>query len=173
MCIFAACNKEEQVTEKAVPSINVTSESINQDGRLLTITAADHAPNDPLGKNQSPELSWEAVDEANSYAVCMFDTDANWLHWMVTNVEATSVKQGEFDNTVYVGPYPPKGSGEHTYQIEVFALKEAANKKVGKLDAKNTYKTLIDELNKTEDGTSNIIGRGTISGKFANGDNTQ
>ena len=33
-------------------------------GKLLTVCAAAHSPNRPLGENRSPELSWDDVPGA-------------------------------------------------------------------------------------------------------------
>ena len=43
--------------------MNVTSKSI-VGGKLLTVCAAAHSPNSPLGENRSPELSWDDVPGA-------------------------------------------------------------------------------------------------------------
>ena len=109
-----------------VPQIAVSSDSIDEAGNLLAETAADKSPNNPLGSNESPQLTWDAVDGAAYYAVCMFDEDANWLHWLVLDLEETGLEQGAFTSPgEYVGPYPPANSGQHHYRIEVFALKQA------------------------------------------------
>ena len=153
-----------------VPEITVGSDSITSDGKLLTACAADKAPNDPRGANQSPQLSWDAVDGAGCYAAVMFDEDASWLHFLVTDIEQTSLEQGAYTSTdVYVGPYPPKTAGRHNYRIEVFALKQAPDEAAGKMDAVNQYAGIIDALDAPGD---NILARGHVVGTYANGDDT-
>lgn len=85
----------------------MASTSVTDDGKLLTATAAAER-NNPPGENQSPAVSWETVEGANYYAVMLFDTDANWLHFFVTNITATELTQGQYTATnTYIGPYHP------------------------------------------------------------------
>jgi len=106
-----------------VPTISVSSSSI-VDEKFSSTIAADKKSNDPIGENHSPALSWEAVKDANYYAVIMFDETANWLHLFVTDIIDTQLSEGTYtDTNTYIGPYPSKSSGEHTYRIEVFAIK--------------------------------------------------
>ncbi len=124
--LFSGCGNGGTFSDVSldVPTITVTSPSI-VGGKLLTAVAADKKPNSPLGENQSPALSWESVEDANYYAIIMFDESANWLHFFKTDITTTSIEQGKYtDSEVYVGPYPPKSSGLHNYRIEVFAIKE-------------------------------------------------
>ena len=60
----------------------------------------------------------------------MVDESANyWSHLVTTDVTENHLASGANisthtpdDNFSYVGPYPPEGSGPHTYTIYVFAL---------------------------------------------------
>lgn len=94
------------------------------------------------GENVSPNLSWTTnrIDIA-SYALLMYDTHAvanNYVHWCVTGIPAstTSLAEGasgtgfatEWTNGYtagYEGPFPPPGSGEHTYKFKVVGLNTA------------------------------------------------
>jgi phosphatidylethanolamine-binding protein (PEBP) family uncharacterized protein len=152
-----------------VPQIAVVSASINEAGELPRETAANKKPNDPLGNNQSPHLSWEPVEGAAYYAVCMFDEDANWLHWLVLDVLKTELAQGEYTSRkYYVGPYPPKNKGSHRYRIEVFALKRSTDNLVLKVDARQVYSDIVKYLNRSGNGESNIMARGYIVGTYEN-----
>jgi phosphatidylethanolamine-binding protein (PEBP) family uncharacterized protein len=148
-----------------VPTITVTSSSINSNGRLLTTTASAG------GSNQSPQLSWSAVSGAACYAIFMVDETAGyWLHWRVTNVNKTNLAQGEtISGSQYKGPYPPHAY-DHNYRIEVFALKQASGASIGTFDNENNYTNMVNQLNAVGDG-DNIVGRGHIIGKYKNGDN--
>jgi phosphatidylethanolamine-binding protein (PEBP) family uncharacterized protein len=152
-----------------VPEIAVSSGSIDEAGNLLIETAADKNPNSPLGSNESPQLTWDAVNGAAYYAVCMFDEDANWLHWLVMDLEETGLEQGAFtSHSEYVGPYPPANSGQHHYRIEVFALKRATDNVILKLDAQQSYSEIVRYLNRSGNGESNILARGHLVGTFEN-----
>ncbi|MCL2747475.1 MAG: hypothetical protein FWE59_02330 [Oscillospiraceae bacterium] len=149
--------------------IAVSSASIGAAGELPIEVAADKGPNDPPGDNQSPQLSWDAVDGAAYYAVCMFDEDANWLHWLVLDLEKTELAQGEYTaHSNYVGPYPPKNSGRHHYRIEVFALHEAPDHVALRIDAKQAYSEIVRSLDQSGNGEQNTIARGHIIGHYEN-----
>jgi phosphatidylethanolamine-binding protein (PEBP) family uncharacterized protein len=148
-----------------VPTFDVKSSSINSSGRLLTTTAYER------GSNQSPQLSWDGVSGAACYAIFMVDESAGyWLHWRATNVNKTSLTQGEsISEAQYKGPYPPHAY-DHNYRIEVFALKRAPETAIGNFDAENNYTNMVNQLNAVGGG-DNIIGRGHIIGKYKKGDN--
>ena len=158
-------------TNLKVPTLTITSSSIVK-GKLLTVTAADKKPNAPLGENQSPALSWESVEGANYYAVIMFDETANWLHFLVTDITDTQIEQGKYSGAkVYIGPYPPKSTGVHTYRVEVFAIKEKPNNAIGEVDSKGSYSGIVNNLNQVGGHSDNILARGYITGTYQNGAN--
>lgn len=155
-----------------VDSIAITSSSVSEDGKLFTVTAAKEH-NDPSGENQSPAVSWESVEGANYYAVVMFDVDANWLHFMVTDITDTELVQGAYtDSATYVGPYPPKSAGTHTYRIAVFAIKEQPNDTIAKVDSRQSYAGLVNHLNQVGGNSDNIIAYGYVEGTYTHGDRT-
>jgi phosphatidylethanolamine-binding protein (PEBP) family uncharacterized protein len=169
---FSGCTHGHRMFEDIaldVPEIAVSSDSIDAAGGLLIETGADKKPNNSLGRNQSPQLTWEAVDGAAYYAVCMFDESAHWLHWLVLDLEKTELMQGAYTSrSDYIGSYPPANSGRHTYRIEVFALKRATDKVILKLDEKQSYLEIIRYLNRSGNGESNIIARGYVIGTYEN-----
>lgn len=154
------------------PVITVTSQSITADGRLLT-ACANGKNTKPKGENLSPQLTFTPVEGAAVYAVLMFDTDANWLHMAVWDVTETTLKAGRFaDKKQYVGPYPPKGTGDHHYVIEVFALKAAPDKVAAKMNASNKYEKIVKSLDVAGGQEGNILLRGSVTGLYRHGDNT-
>lgn len=154
-------------------SLLVTSQSITAQGRLLTLTAANQKPNSPRGENQSPQLSFTPVEGATVYAILMFDTDASWLHWAVTDVTETELSQGQYTNKKqYIGPYPPKGSGEHHYRIEVFALKASPDKPSFRMNNRNNYEKIVASLDKANGEDGNILQRGSVEGLYQHKDDT-
>lgn len=172
--LLAACGKgKANMTDSiTVPTITVSSSSITEGGRLLTACAADKAPNDPMGENQSPALSWQAVSGAACYAVVMFDTDANWLHWLAVTRENTLDLGAYGADTGYTGPYPPTGTGRHSYRIEVFALAQDPGSTNVKLDSAQPWEAVVDSLDKADGEAGNILARGYVTGTYEHGDDT-
>ena len=76
--------------------------------------------------NVSPALRWNAVAGAKSYALVMEDPDAPtptpFVHWMASNIPATTTSLAEGGGAGYFGPRPPVSDGPHHYHFEVFAL---------------------------------------------------
>lgn len=94
------------------------------------------------GGNQSPALRWHNPPAGTrSYAVTMFDPDANFWHWIAfdiavgaygLNADAGSPHSGnapgdtvqlknDFGQAGYAGPCPPPGKAHH-YVITVYAV---------------------------------------------------
>ena len=57
-------------------------------------------------------------------------------------------------------------------RIEVFAMKEKPKDKVGKMDAINSYKDIINNLIQVGNNSNNILARGHITATYKYGDNT-
>lgn len=94
------------------------------------------------GRNVSLPLTWSGeVPGVASYAVVMIDRHPaarSWVHWALVDLppSITAVEEGASPNVVapareltntfgsagYGGPQPPRGSGDHTYAITVYAL---------------------------------------------------
>ena len=95
--------------------MKVTSESLAGDRWIYDITNTEN------GLNLSPQLSFDEVAGASYYVIYMVDESANnWVHWYA-EVSQTDLEQGANPGQ-YIGPYPPEGSGDHTYTIYVYAL---------------------------------------------------
>jgi Raf kinase inhibitor-like YbhB/YbcL family protein len=97
----------------------------------------------PGGRNLSPQVSVHDVPKGTkSLALTVIDRHRvakNWIHWLVINIPPSTVEIEDgssmksmpagsvelintFDFKGYGGPQPPKGSGEHQYEIAVYAL---------------------------------------------------
>ncbi|HET7811057.1 MAG TPA: YbhB/YbcL family Raf kinase inhibitor-like protein [Steroidobacteraceae bacterium] len=98
------------------------------------------------GEGVSPELWWEKVDGAKSYALILEDPDARtdmpFVHWVAYNIppDRTSLPEGlearpqlsdpkgllqgrtSKGEVGYFGPRPPVGDPPHHYHFQVFAL---------------------------------------------------
>jgi len=98
------------------------------------------------GDGVSPEIWWDKVDGAKSYALILEDPDAKaprpFVHWVAYNIPAdrTSLPEGLQEqerltepegllqgrtskgSVGYFGPRPPEGDPPHHYHFQVFAL---------------------------------------------------
>jgi phosphatidylethanolamine-binding protein (PEBP) family uncharacterized protein len=170
--MFGACDNGNTGSGET-EGITVSSESIKS-GRWLTVCGANNGINNANGQNKSPQLTWTAVSTAEYYAVIMFDTTANWLHWLVTDIDknTTSLGLGAYTSTSqYVGPYPP-ANGPHSYKVTVFALKQAPAGSMGEMDNSGTYSTIVSNLDNVG-GSGNIIAQGSVTATYTNGQNVQ
>jgi Raf kinase inhibitor-like YbhB/YbcL family protein len=94
----------------------------------------------------SPEITWNGVDGARSYALVMEDPDATtvkpFVHWVAWNIppDTTALPEGLQEqprltamhgllqgrtsrgSVGYFGPRPPVGDPPHHYHFQVFAL---------------------------------------------------
>lgn len=173
--LSTGCGIGETFTDVSldIPTITVASTSIVE-SKLLASIAAKKDSNELDGENQSPAVSWELVEDANYYAVIMFDESANWLHFFVTDITTTEIEEGMYTNVkTYIGPYPPKSSGAHTYRIEVFAIKKKPNYPIGEIDSRESYSSIVNHLNQVGGNSDNILARGYITGTYQNGANLE
>ncbi len=105
----------------------------------------------------------------------------NWVHLYADDVHKTKLASGanqtEYDGNPsfkYVGPYPPAGSGDHTYTIYVYALKGKPDFELDAevdepwLQADDLY---YDHLNISKRGDintyGNVLAYGYISGVYS------
>lgn len=163
-CQNSKDNSQATVDVSTLPTFTVTSTSINNDGRLLKATANS-------GDNKSPQLEWESQENVSCYAIYMYDISAgNWMHMKLLNITDTSLDLGYCDSSSYIGPYPPSGSGDHTYKVVVYALKEAADETPGYLDNECNIEKIESALDTHNGESGNIISTGSIEGMYKSGD---
>ena len=169
----------ESTTEKK--TVEETTEAVFSESDVATIEVKSKDLHDGVwdskitytenGANVSPQLSWEAVEGADSYVIYMVDnTAASWMHWKSKDVKKTKLKQGWADSKEYVGPYPPGGT--HEYEIYVIALKKPVSEVYGSFDSSNIgFKENKYNCNITDDGEEgNILAIGTLAGTYTAGD---
>ena len=158
-------------------TMTVTSEDL-QDGKWN-----DRITNTENGENLSPEISFDKVEGAEYYFIYMVDETANnWVHWVATDVREEELGTGanikEYKDNPdfkYVGPYPPAGSGEHTYTIYVYALKGKPDSDIepefDEVSFSGDY-MYYDYLSISRRGNpneyGNVISYGYLSGTFTN-----
>ena len=95
------------------------------------------------GKNISIPLVWKNVP-AGTKSFCLSIVDIhpvaqNWIHWLVINIppQVTFIEEGaskkkmpkgsvelrsSFGDIGYGGPQPPRGTGDHSYVVTLYAL---------------------------------------------------
>lgn len=164
---LSACSKKVEIDNSLISNYNifdVKSDNLHNGKWDDVISYTDK------GENHSPQLSWEEVEGASSYAIYMVDTSVEyWIHWKEIDIKDTNLPEGFSDKTEYVGPYPPSG-GTHTYEVYVIALKNPVDRMKGGLNSLNPkFTTFIDCLDTDIDGnTGNILGAGHLVGTFTN-----
>ncbi|HHV30666.1 YbhB/YbcL family Raf kinase inhibitor-like protein [Acetivibrio mesophilus] len=164
---FAACSKPKQSVKTIKPGeeIEITSSSLNSDGKWKSVITLS------LGENKPPQLSWTPVETASCYAIYMIDISAsNWCHWIAKDVKVTELELGaELENSQYIGPYPP--GGVHTYEVMIFALKDSPDSYGGYFDNPNpSLDKIIAALDTSKGSTGNILATGVLSGTYQAGD---
>jgi len=129
------------------------------------------------GKNVSLPLSWRNIPPGTkSFALSIVDVHPvaqNWVHWLVINIpkDVTSLEEGasrkrmpqgsvelrnSFGDVGYGGPQPPRGTGDHSYVVTLYALN------VEKLDLKTD--TSLSAFKKAIEGK--VITSASITGKY-------
>lgn len=151
-----------------IDELTVTSENL-QNGIW-----DDSIANTERGRNLSPQLSWEKAENAQAYVIYMIDPDGNnWMHLIsgiltkeeLAQGEIVSINKGKSD-TGYIGPYPPAGT--HTYEVYVFALKQAKTDYAGKVNAVcDGIDKIAQELDADAAGErGNIVAYGKLTGTY-------
>jgi phospholipid-binding protein, PBP family len=125
------------------------------------------------GSDISPDLEWDNVTSAKSYAIIVEDPDApggTFIHWVIYNIKDnklpknipkvtkfSSMIQGvnDFGRVGYGGPCPPRTHPPHRYYFNVYALDVELPEKHG---------VTADELKSMMEG--HIIDKGVIMGKY-------
>ena len=125
------------------------------------------------GQNISPEIEWDPVPNAKSYAIIVEDPDApggTFIHWVIYNIHSTKLPEdikkvekteygiqglNDFDEIGYGGPCPPRTHPPHRYYFYVYAL-----------DTELPVKSRVtaDMLKEMMEG--HIIDKGVIMGKY-------
>lgn len=129
------------------------------------------------GKNISIPLVWKNIPSGTkSFALSIVDIHPiaqNWIHWLVINIPSnvTSIEEGasrkkmppgsielknSFGDIGYGGPQPPKGTGDHSYVVTLYALS------VEKLDLSSGAS--LSAFKKAIEGK--VIASASITGKY-------
>jgi Raf kinase inhibitor-like YbhB/YbcL family protein len=128
------------------------------------------------GQNVSIPLSWKDVPaDTKSFALAIVDMHPvvrEWVHWLVINIPSkiNSIPEGasgrmpfacselanSFGGLGYGGPQPPKGTGDHSYVVTLYALN------VDKLPL--SFNTSLTDFKKSL--IKKIIATASITGKY-------
>jgi len=164
--IYRISHQEKAMTDKPMqpPAASMASQSQQGTGVPLALQRAGPEPRTPIKVSSqtirgtipkaqseyadgvSPQISWNRVDGAKSYALILEDPDAKsitpFVHWVVYNIPAdlTALPEGLQEqarltepegllqgktsrgSVGYFGPRPPVGDPPHHYHFQVFAL---------------------------------------------------
>ncbi|MDH4139318.1 MAG: YbhB/YbcL family Raf kinase inhibitor-like protein [Coriobacteriia bacterium] len=129
------------------------------------------------GENVSLPLRWSGAPAGTmTYALVVVDRHPvadNWVHWMVVDIPVSTLEIAEgasggaipagsrelrntFGSVGYGGPQPPPGSGDHEYEVTMYALDVA--------ELEIAEDATLDEFLSAVDGATLETGR--ISGFF-------
>lgn len=160
--VMPGTDNSDDIFVSAYPGFAVTSESLH-DGFWDGITS-----NTDEGENKSPQLSWEPVEGATTYAIYMIDLSTHYfIHWKSSGITETDLPEGWASSDDFVGPWPPSGT-THNYIVYVFALKAPVERVKGTVNTlSDKVQGFMDELDTDKDGnTGNILAVGRIGGKY-------
>lgn len=125
------------------------------------------------GINVSPDLEWDLINNAKSYAIIVEDPDApggTFIHWVIYNIKVNKIPENinkrekteygiqgvnDFGEIGYGGPCPPRTHPPHRYYFNVYALDVEIPEKSG---------LTADELKNIIEG--HILDKGVIMGKY-------
>jgi Raf kinase inhibitor-like YbhB/YbcL family protein len=155
LIIITGCSSQQSVIKPDVVSDNKTitiNETNPMPNKLLQMQIpayenkgqmpAKFATKNGGGENLSPEIRWQILPAAQSYALLFddrFPAARNWVHWLVSDIPntVTEISEGasrtnmpagskelqtSWGRTGYDGPQPPVGSGQHEYVMTLYAL---------------------------------------------------
>ena len=86
-------------------------------------------PGEAQGK---PEVTWESKDEDLWTLVLtgldshLVEEGAEYLHWMLTNIQGSDVNTGE-EIASYLQPFPPFGTGYHRFSFVLYKQETRIN----------------------------------------------
>jgi Raf kinase inhibitor-like YbhB/YbcL family protein len=153
-------------------SFSVTSSTFTNNGRIPLVMVFNQCH----GSNRSPQLSWRNPPAGTrSYAIVMFDQTANFGHWGIYNIRASTTSlpenAGAAGNTFgiqtnndfplhgYDGPCPPPGLN-HRYVFTVYALDGNLY-----ISSSAMFPSNVEGLLWTMEG--HVLGQATITGFFS------
>lgn len=155
-----ATTAESSETEAQLPVIsNITSEDI-KDGKWVDSVACNS-----VGKNESPQLKWDAVEGAEGYVIYMLDTTVgNEIQWKTT-ADTNELPHG-YDNKreKYFGPHP---DGLNDYQVLIYAVKKMPEKVPGVIHTSQLFFEKFEEkIDDAGEGPGNIIAKGVLEASY-------
>ena len=171
----------------AKKKIVVTSTAFKNGGKLPVKYA--YSPDVPGGENMSIPLAWtvakKTAPKIKSFAISIIDLHPvaeKCVHLLVINVppETRAIEEGAltgyasvppgtqqlkncFGELGYLGPDPPPGSGDHTYDITVYGLSVAAFPGIN-MDNAMDKQYGADEFQKMLRGK--VVAKGKLKAKF-------
>lgn len=131
------------------------------------------SPGDTLTISEArkmPSVRLESASKDKLYTVAMVDPDApsrknpraaQWIHWIVINVDGKTLLSGEDlrgdEVTEYAGPSPPRGSGPHRYVLLVWEQHHSVSMDSPRSRARGDISKIVKSLDLKEPVAGNFF----------------
>ena len=179
LCLFVlmSCASTSQTTPQATKSVpqgfTMRSPDFQDGGSLSKHNESALSARGCHGDNVAPTLQWTGIPGGTrSFALTMYDVDANHSHWVVFNIPGNENElhahplYAEGLNTAqlvgYNGPCPTPNGQIHHYVFTLYALSVATIEG----DKTLTYEELLSRI------AHNVQGKTSITATFARTSNT-
>merc|ERR1712200_210415 len=120
--------------------------------------------------SSQPTVSYSDAESSQLYTVAMVDPDApsrnnpraaQWIHWIVINVDGKTLLSGEDlrgdEVTEYAGPSPPRGSGPHRYVLLVWEQHHSVSMDSPRSRARGDISKIVKSLDLKEPVAGNFF----------------
>lgn len=185
IALFVACGDDDDGTSPTLENNGGDggmTEAGTTEADMIQLTSGEFEEGGPIprgftcdGGDRSPPLQWGSrPDGAESLAIIMDDLDADFVHWVVYDLDpslnsldsagneetlpGSGAPQGlnSFGEHGYGGPCPPEGDDPHTYRFRLFVLDAQTGLPTG---------ATADDLEEAMDG--HILATGELTGTYA------
>lgn len=154
--------------------LTLTSPAFGENERIPAVYAAPKFG----GEGRSLPFAWSAPEGTRSFVLAIVDhapVAHEWVHWAVIDIpaETTSLPEGasgtsampagarELTNTGgghgYGGPAPPPGSGDHPYEVTIYALSVPA--------VQLLQKPTADDIQRAIEGK--VLAKASLLGRYS------
>jgi Raf kinase inhibitor-like YbhB/YbcL family protein len=165
LCLFVLMSCASPAADSQKQSFAISSPDFKNGESLSKHNESASSARGCHGDNVSPTLQWTGVpDGTMSFALTMYDVDANHTHWIVFNIPGNQnelhdhppYSQGinNAQQVGYNGPCPTPDGKIHHYVFTLYALSVATIQG----DKTLTYEQLLGKIAHNEQGKTSIVG---------------